>query len=371
MHRLHRQIAMAAATDAPALLRGESGTGKELVARAIHAASARRGAPYQAVNLAAVPPSTAAAALFGHVKGAFTGADESRPGYFGDANGGTLFLDEIGDASAALQPMLLRALETGEVQPVGDRRSRAVDVRIIAATDSDLNVAVDEGRFRLPLLHRLAGIEIEVPPLRARRDDAARLLLNFLRESLADLGASAVLESDASARRSWMPASIVAALLRHRWPGNVRELRNLARQIALGAREVPIVKPHHAPALGRLIEGLAQDALRSASEKPAGMAPPTQDPIDEPLTDERVRAALAANGWGVRGAARDLGVARTTLYRYIENSPAFRFAADVPDDELRECYAACGGDLVAMAERLLVSARALTYRLKSLDPPIE
>ena len=370
LQRLRRQIEMAAATDAPALLRGESGTGKELVARAIHAASARRDAPYQAVNLAAVPTSTAVAALFGHVRGAFTGADQSRPGYFGDADGGTLFLDEIGDASTALQPMLLRALETGEVQPVGDRRSRAVDVRIIAATDSDLEAAVRSGRFRLPLLHRLAGIEIHVPPLRTRRDDAARLLLHFLRESLAEHRALARLQTDIDARRPWLAATLVAGLLRHDWPGNVRELRNLARQMALGGQDTAVLKAHHAPALARLLDGVEGRLTTTSLPAPAAPPPFDVDAEDGPLTDRRVEETLRAHGWQTRSAARALGVPRTTLYRFIKNSNRLRSAADIPDDELRTCHAQFGGDLAQMADALCISVRALMFRLRDLDPPL-
>ena len=186
--RLRQEIRSAAELEIPVLLRGETGTGKELVARALHEASSRSGGPYRTVSLAALPPSLAAAELFGAVRGAYTGADRPKEGFFASAHGGTLFLDEIGEAPIEVQVLLLRALETGEIQPVGSVDPRPVDVRVIAATDADLASAVADNRFRAPLLHRLAGFEIHLPPLRQRRDDVARLLDHFLRQEARALG---------------------------------------------------------------------------------------------------------------------------------------------------------------------------------------
>ncbi|HYG61852.1 MAG TPA: sigma-54 factor interaction domain-containing protein, partial [Thermoanaerobaculia bacterium] len=171
MVRLRQEIRRVADLEVPVLLRGETGTGKELVARALHEAGPRRGRPYLAVNMAAVPATLAAAELFGASRGAFTGADQKRLGFFARAHGGILFLDEIGETPAEVQPLLLRALESGEIQPVGGSEPQRVDVRLIAATDADLESAVAAGRFRAPLLHRLAGYDIRIPPLRERRDD--------------------------------------------------------------------------------------------------------------------------------------------------------------------------------------------------------
>jgi two-component system nitrogen regulation response regulator GlnG len=167
--------------NAPVLLRGESGTGKELVAHAIHEASPRRTGPYVAVNMAAIPPSLAAAELFGATRGAFTGADHDRPGYFSRAHRGTLFLDEIGETAPEVQALLLRVLEAGEVQAVGGLEPRRVDVRVLAATDADLQGMTAMDRFRAPLLHRLMAGYLQVPALRARREDFGRLLYAFLR----------------------------------------------------------------------------------------------------------------------------------------------------------------------------------------------
>src|SRR5262249_34932398 len=156
------------------------GTGKELVARAIHESGRRRGAVCLSVNMGAIPPSLATSELFGAVRGAYTGAVRDHLGYFQRAHGGTLFLDEIGETPPEVQVMLLRVLEPGEVQRVGSPQTQKVDVRLIAATDADLERALHEGRFRAPLLHRLSGYEIYIPPLRERRDDFGRLLFHFL-----------------------------------------------------------------------------------------------------------------------------------------------------------------------------------------------
>src|SRR6185436_13729067 len=185
-------------------LRGETGTGKELLARAIHQASSRRAAPYFALNMAAIPASLAAAELFGAAKGAFTGADRRRVGYFGRAQGGTLFLDEIGELPADLQPLLLRVLENGEIQPVGGEETLRVDVRILAATDANLESAIEEGRFRAPLFHRLSGYELRLPSLRERRDDIGRLFIHFLRQELAALGEADRLADPGPEGRPWL-----------------------------------------------------------------------------------------------------------------------------------------------------------------------
>ena len=165
MAQVRADVRRVADLEVAVLLRGETGTGKELVARAIHRRSPRRSRPYLAVNMGAIPPALAAAELFGAARGAFTGADQRRTGYFSQAHGGTLFLDEIGETPPEVQVLLLRALETGEIQPVGAEAPRRVDVRVLAATDADLEAAIAAGRFRAPLLHRLNGYEIRLPAL--------------------------------------------------------------------------------------------------------------------------------------------------------------------------------------------------------------
>ncbi|MCB9543122.1 MAG: sigma 54-interacting transcriptional regulator [bacterium] len=366
IRRLRAEIMLAAPVRAPVLVRGESGTGKELVAGALHAAGPRSDGPIRVLNMAAIPAATAASALFGHSRGAFTGADRDSPGYFGDADGGTLFLDEIGELPDELQPMLLRAVETGEIQPVGARRARKVDVRLITATDAALEAAVDEGRFRLPLLHRLAGIEVWLPPLRQRRDDIPRLLVHFLRAEFTTLGVTDRLAPTSLSARPWLGPAIVALLMRHAWPGNVRELANVARQIALVGNTRSRVRASQVAVLARIAAGLG--VASDTGERITADIDPSAD--EAPLTDTRMLEALRAHNWSVNAAARALGTAKINIYRFIDRSPALRKASEIPDDELRAVHAACGGDLDAMSQRLQVSARALTFRLKELDPPL-
>lgn len=318
----------------PVLLLGESGTGKELVAAAIHRASARAGGPFVSVNAATLAASTAAAELFGHSRGAFTGAEGAHAGYFGRADGGTLFLDEIGDAPPAVQPMLLRALESGEIAPVGGRASRRVDVRVIAATDRDLSRAADDGAFRLPLLHRLATQSIVLAPLRERREDVLPLFVRFLREESPDADAAT------------LPLALARALLDRTWPGNVRELRNAARTLA---RQGPTA------------------LAVSATERPAttSRAPAVREAPHD-VSDEALVAALRRNGFRIGATARDLGIARNTLYRRMEGCEGLRRARDLAADEIRAVAAAHPGDLEALAARLEVSARGLRLRMGEL-----
>src|SRR5215216_5601098 len=245
--RVRWEVRRVADLNVPVLLRGETGTGKELVARALHDVSPRRSGPFVAVNLGAMPSTLVASELFGAVRGAFTGSVQSQEGYFRRAHGGTLLLDEVGEAPPEVQVMLLRALETREIQPVGSQAPQRVDVRVLAATDADLEASVRSGRFRAPLLHRLSGYEILMPPLRQRREDVGRLLVHFLRRELAATG-----EADRMASESWAPPALVARLARHDWPGNVRQLRNAVRQLVIGSRGLSRIEP--GPALERLLQ---------------------------------------------------------------------------------------------------------------------
>ena len=269
MVSLRQEIHRVAGLSVPVLLRGETGTGKELVARACHDAGPRCGHPYLAVNMAAVPPALAAAELFGAARGAYTGADRKRDGYFQQADGGTLFLDEVGETPLEVQALLLRALESNEIQPVGGGAPRRVDVRLITATDADLEGAVAAGRFRAPLLYRLAGYEIQVPPLRARRDDFGRLFLHFLREELEEFGEGHRLTAGPGGRH-WIPAALVARLAAFDWPGNVRQLKNLVRQIVLAGRDGE-------PGMWLQAERLFQDPVRAAARRDS-------TPADVPLS---------------------------------------------------------------------------------------
>ena len=226
---IFKTVGKIAARDVSVLITGESGTGKELVARAIHAASTRADAPFVAVNTAAIPRELLESELFGHERGAFTGAIAARTGRFREAHRGTLFLDEIGDMPVDLQAKLLRVLQSGEVTPVGARESEQVDVRIIAATHRDLDAAVREGRFREDLLYRLRVVPLHIPPLRERRDDIALLAEHFVARYAEELG---------TGRRCLAPAAL-ERLEAHDWPGNVRELENsIKRALVLSSGEV-------------------------------------------------------------------------------------------------------------------------------------
>lgn len=220
-------IARAAPTSAPVLILGESGTGKELIARAIHAGSKRADRPLQVVNCAALAESVIESTLFGHVKGAFTGADENRPGLFELADKATLFLDEVGELPAGVQAKLLRALEQGEVQRVGDGALRKVDVRVIAATNRDLREEAGAGRFRTDLLHRLDVLSVSTPPLRTRPTDIDLLVDHFLGENASRLG---------QPLKRFAPEAR-ALLLKHPWPGNVRQLKNVIERACIMAAD--------------------------------------------------------------------------------------------------------------------------------------
>ncbi|MEM9598839.1 MAG: sigma 54-interacting transcriptional regulator, partial [Acidobacteriota bacterium] len=314
--QLRQDLLRVADLDVPVLLRGETGTGKELVARALHRASRRRAGACLSVNVGAIPPTLAAAELFGSARGAFTGADRRREGYFVQASGGTLFLDEIGECPPDVQVLLLRALESGEVQPVGAERPRGVDVRVLAATDADLEAAIDEGRFRAPLLHRLNGYSLQLPALRERRDDVGRLLLHFLRLELGAMGESHRLTAAGPRDPMWLPASLVGRLARCRWPGNVRQLRNLARQLVIGHRgSERIVVDSRVSALLREVEG--EDPVSS----PSGAVEPVSKPKyrhPSEVGEGELRRALEDHAWQLKAAAAALGVSRTSLYTLIE-----------------------------------------------------
>jgi len=212
-------IAKAAQSDASVLVTGESGTGKEVIARAIHFSSSRKDGPFTPIDCAAIPAELLEAELFGHVRGAFTGAIADRKGRFFAADGGTAFLDEIGELPVALQPKLLRALQERSAAPVGGNASRPFDARIVAATNVDLRAAIAEGRFREDLLYRLEVIPIHVAPLRDRPEDVPLLAAHFFR---AHDGAVPEMEP-----------GVMEALARHRWPGNVRELQNLCERLSV------------------------------------------------------------------------------------------------------------------------------------------
>ena len=372
--RLRRDLARMAATDLRVLIRGETGTGKELAARAIHAASVRAKGPYVAVNMGAVQPSLAASELFGHVRGAFSGAVADHEGHIAAASGGTLFLDEIGDTDAAVQAMLLRTLETSEVQRIGDRRVRKVDLRLLSATDADLEAAVAEGKFREPLLHRIGELTLRVPSLRERRDDIGGLVLHFLRELLDADEQKALLDGGAAngdvPERPWLTPVVVARLARAPWTGNVRQLRNVVRQlVVLGRSEEELMI---APELESILNpASAALAIQRSSAPPDArvQAPPSsaksKSKRPQDLTEDEILEALAACGWRRAAAADRLGIARSSLYTLIAANKQLAQSQDLTREQAEEVLAGHGGDVSLAATSLRVSEHALKLRLRS------
>ncbi|AOJ27158.1 sigma-54-dependent transcriptional regulator [Burkholderia seminalis] len=296
MRDVQKQIGRAATSDATVLVTGETGTGKEVAARVLHAASARHAQPFVAVNCAAIPADLLESELFGHRRGAFTGAHADRAGRLVEADGGTLFLDEIGDMPAAMQAKLLRALQERQVTPLGADRPTAIDIRVVAATHRDLAAAVANGTFREDLFYRLNVIPLHLPPLAERVADILPLAAHFL------AGA-------AGARPLHLTNDAQRALLDHRWPGNVRELRNVMERAAALAP---------GPAIGAADLGLAAvPALQNGSDTLALPASLFDLPLPDALAAvERaaiLRALERANGNRAE-AARQLGIGRQSLY---------------------------------------------------------
>ncbi len=279
----------------PALLLGETGTGKDLAARALHARSPRRDRNFLVVHCAAVAETLLESEMFGHRKGAFTGAETDRKGVFELAHGGMLFLDEIAGMSPGMQAKLLRVLQEGEFRPLGDKRTRKVDVRIVAATNTDLDALVAQGRFREDLFYRLNVIRITMPPLRQRREDIPDLVEHFVERSLGD--------GDLPAPR--FDAGALRELTSHGWPGNVRELEHTVQKIVLYAKG------------GRVDAALVRRLLpRDAA---AGEGAGSGFPSLRELEARMVRRALEACGGNREAAARRLGIGRATIYRKIRD----------------------------------------------------
>jgi two-component system, NtrC family, nitrogen regulation response regulator GlnG len=359
IERVRSSIRQVSDLDIPVLLTGETGVGKELVAHAIHERSTRRDGPYECVNLTTVPASLAASLLFGYKKSAFTGASADHKGYFTRADRGTLFLDEIGDTPPEIQPLLLRALETGEVPVVGSEKTSTVDVRIVAATNVDLQDAVKARTFRLDLRERIAGFEIQIPPLRKRRDDIGRLLVHFLREELARTGEPWRLDDPPAGSRPWLRASVVARLACYDWPGNVRELRNLARQIAVCNRGASQFEP--GPLLARL-----QSADRGAAARPLLDTGGPEKRRPSEISEDDLVQVLRDHRFNVSAAAAALNVSRTTLYTLMDRSSALRKADDLGEQEIRQSLARHGGDLRTAVAELEVSEKGLKDRMTAL-----
>jgi transcriptional regulator with GAF, ATPase, and Fis domain len=312
MRRVYAILERLALTDATVLVQGETGTGKDVLARSLHAASRRADRPFVAVDCGAIPEHLVESELFGHVKGAFTGATSDRRGVFEEADGGTLFLDEIGEMPLALQPKLLRAIESRAIRRVGGTGARTVDVRIIAATNRSLASSINDGSFREDLYYRLAVVEVRLPPLRARRDDIPVLAAHFFRTfgGFGGVGGVGGVGGDGA-----LPAEFVAGLVGRGWPGNVRELRNyIERSVSLGT--------------------IAPRPAAPVAASPAAAGPVPADSIERfvalhlPLKEARrawtesfelvyVRAMLKLVGGNVTRAAERAGVSRRFLQRMV------------------------------------------------------
>jgi two-component system response regulator HydG len=297
-----KTLARVAPSQATVLVLGETGTGKELVARTIHRFSERAGRRFVAVNCSALAEGLLESELFGHVRGAFTGAANARPGLFREADRGTLFLDEIGDISPALQARLLRALQEHEIVPVGSETPVRVDVRVLAATHRDLPELVRQGRFREDLYYRMNVVTLTLPPLRARPQDIPLLIDHFLRE-LAERHGRGPVAVDPEAQRR---------LLAYDWPGNIRELQNVLERAMLLA-EQDVIGPEHLPADLRPARSSPGPSVAAPS---AEVAPPTLRSLDE-VDREHVLRVLAAMRGNRDETSRVLGISRRTLSRMI------------------------------------------------------
>jgi two-component system nitrogen regulation response regulator GlnG len=360
--RVRLEIGKVGDLKVPVLLRGETGSGKELAARAIHDAGARRNKAFVAVNMAELPPALAAAELFGAVRGAYTGADRQRRGLFSQADGGTLFLDEIGETPAEVQALLLRVLETGEIRPLGSEEGRKVDVRLISATDADLEAAVAGGLFRAPLLHRLSGFDLRLPPLRTRRDDFGRLFLHFLRQEMEAVGEAFRLAG--SSPSPWLPADQVARLAAYPWPGNVRQLLNVIRQIVATSRG-----EEHArlpEAVEMLLAGSRLAAAPTEPPAPPNETPPPVHRKPSLIGDDQLVELLRTHRFNLRAAAAAAGISPTSLYALVEKCPRLRKPAEIGRAELEESLARSGSDVDAAALALEVSSLGLKRRLSEL-----
>jgi two-component system nitrogen regulation response regulator GlnG len=316
MQAVFKQIAVAAATDLPVLITGQTGTGKELAARAIHAHSRRRDRPLVATSLAALAPSVVESELFGHVRGAFTGATADRRGLFEQADGGTLLLDEIGEAPLEVQAKLLRVLEDRAITPVGASAARPVDVRVIAATNRDLVAALEAGRFRIDLYHRLRVFQIEMPPLATRPEDLPALVDHFL--AAAGHGGRQA------------SAAFLAAVRGRSWPGNVRELRHAVELAAAMARGGSLEAEHLPPA---------------ATTPPRGASAPLD-------ADECVTAAVRQWVDAAWIASADAGDLHDRLVKLVEKTLA------------SEAVGRAGGNRTAAAKALGLDRATLRAKLQ-------
>jgi DNA-binding NtrC family response regulator len=309
LDQVRRLIARVAASEASVLVRGDTGTGKELVARAIHEGSGRAAGPLVAVNCGALPEHLVESELFGHRRGAFTGADEHRAGLFEVADGGTLFLDEIGELPKQLQSRLLRVLESGEVRRVGDNQPITVDVRVVCATHRPLEEMVAAGDFREDLLFRINTFEIAIPPLRDRRADIPGLVRHFVRQARPQTPPQAEVAEPA----------VLDVLAAHHWPGNVRELANVVEHALVLCDGLPLTVAHLPARLGALRPAVSPPASAVAAAPGAAVRPAHQDrPLSlRELEMQAILEGLERNGGNKPKTAEELGISLKTLYNKL------------------------------------------------------
>ncbi|GAC1604072.1 MAG: sigma 54-interacting transcriptional regulator [Myxococcales bacterium] len=305
---IFRKLDKVAATDISVLVTGETGTGKELIARELHRRSPRKAGPFIAINCGAIPEALLESELFGHVKGAFTGAIASRPGRFQSANGGTLFLDEIGEMPLALQVKILRALQERTVVKVGDNKAEPVDLRVVAATNRDLEEEMKAGRFREDLYYRINVIGLHLPPLRERGEDAVMLAKYFLSRAVRELSSKV---------KGFSPQALVA-IKRFRWPGNIRQLENRIKKAVVLA-ERPLVGP---------------DDLELRPEQLEPILPLAQ--ARDEWQKRYINEVLERNGGNRTKTARDLGVDPRTIFRHLERMEAERRGEKGPEVDAEE-----------------------------------
>ncbi len=304
MLRIFRMVETLQQSEATVLITGESGTGKEVVARAIHQHSPRSGGPFVAVNCGALPAELLESELFGHVRGAFTGAIRDRVGRFELASHGTLFLDEIGDLPPSLQVKLLRVLQERQYQRLGESSTRTTHARMIAATNADLRVALRQGRFREDLYYRLCVVPIEVPPLRDRREDIPPLSLSLLNRITSQNGLVRRISPQA-----------MRLLLNYSWPGNVRELANAIEYAVTVAHRETILPEDLPEEIGQPAHGAEAGATAAPGPNPQAEGAQAGPAGAEALQADHLRAVLDAHRWKRAEAARELGISRATLWR--------------------------------------------------------
>ena len=409
MWRLRRDIHEVGAFHKPALVLGQTGSGKELVAKAIHEQGRNARGPFKAVNCAALPEQLVESMLFGHTRGAFTGADANREGLFRAAHGGTLFLDELGEMPIAVQPKLLRTLQDGMVTAVGQHQSAPVDVRLVAATNRDPIAEIEAGRLRADLYHRLAAHVVHVPPLSARRLDVPELFLHFLERSRREHPELAWLFGDEQQWRPKIPLAFFVELMRAPWSGNVREVENAAEQTARrNLREGPFQRPSiagsssaeappppsaalptaaprsspsratpspHAPHVGEASQllGIARKTVAKLLDEEVLVALLQQaheDGVDDAGKAARLReraaeslhARFVEHDFSQARVAKVLGVSAWTLIRLMQDL-GLRRPADLSTEEIRRALDGAGGDVAEAATRLKVSEHGLKKRL--------